>query len=157
MKLQTASTLKMTLFSTCASGIVLNELSAATACQCGHKLHKRVTPSWINVLICIPCAWPAAVEHNYYIPLWHEKLARVSRCIFLSPPTRNREKYDWLTRLEREPGTYYLLMHQVSLVTSILLRYTKITVNFSLHAERVHCIVLLPVAVLKSQTISLWR
>ena len=37
-------------FSTCASGIVLNELSVATVCQCGHKLHKTVTHSWINVL-----------------------------------------------------------------------------------------------------------
>ena len=36
-----------------ASGIILNELSVTRACQCGHKLHKIVTPSWINVLICI--------------------------------------------------------------------------------------------------------
>ena len=46
---------------------------------------------------------------------------------------------------EREPGTYCSRMHQVSLVTCILLRYTKITVNFCLPAETVHCIVLLPV------------
>ena len=71
-------------FSTCTSGIVLNALSVATACQCGHKLHKTLTPSQINVLICIPCTWHAAVERNYYIPSWHGKLARVSRRIFLS-------------------------------------------------------------------------
>ena len=61
-------------FSTCGSRIVLNELSVATACQCGHKLHKTVTPSLINVLICISCAWPAANECNYCIPSWHGKL-----------------------------------------------------------------------------------
>ena len=85
VKLQTAYTLETTLFfSTCTSGIILNVLSVATACQCGHKLHKTLTPSQINVLICIPCTWHAAVERNYYIPSWHRKLAGVSRRIFLS-------------------------------------------------------------------------
>ena len=46
---------------------------------------------------------------------------------------------------EREPGTHCLCMHQVPLVTYILLRYSKITVNFCLPAERPHCIVILPV------------
>ena len=60
---------------------------------------------------------------------------------------------------EREPGTHCSHMCQVPMVTCILLRYTKITVNFCLPAERPHCIVTLPVghirAVLKSKTISL--
>ena len=60
---------------------------------------------------------------------------------------------------EREPGTHCSRMRQVPLVTCILLRYTKITVNFCLPAERPHCIVTLPVGhirvVLKSKTISL--
>ena len=47
---------------------------------------------------------------------------------------------------EREPGTHCSRMRQVPLVTCILLRYTKITVNFCLPAERPHCIVItLPV------------
>ena len=62
---------------------------------------------------------------------------------------------------ERQPGTHYSRMHQVPLVTCILLRYTKITVNFCLPAERPHCMVILPVGhirvVLKSKTTSLWR
>ena len=51
-------------------------------------------------------------------------------------------------------------LHQVPLVTFILLCYTKITVNFSLHAERPHCIVILILSVghkrvvLRSKTIS---
>ena len=56
---------------------------------------------------------------------------------------------------EREPGTHCLRMRQVP---CILLRYTKITVNFCLPAERPHCMVILPVghilAVLKSKAIS---
>ena len=60
---------------------------------------------------------------------------------------------------EREPGTHCSRMRQVPLVTCILLRYTKITVNFCLPPERPHCMVILPVghirAVLKSKTISL--
>ena len=60
---------------------------------------------------------------------------------------------------EREPGTHCSRMRQVPLVTCILLRYTKITVNFCLPPERSHCMVILPVghirAVLKSKTISL--
>ena len=36
---------------------------------------------------------------------------------------------------EREPGTHCLHMRQVPLVTCILLRYTKITVNFCLPVE----------------------
>ena len=39
---------------------------------------------------------------------------------------------------EREPGIHCLCMRQVPLVTCILLRYTKITVNFCLPAERPH-------------------
>ena len=65
------------------SGIVLNALSVMTVCQCGHKLHRTVSLSWINVLSCIPCTSPAAVEHSYCIP-WYGKLATVSRHIFLS-------------------------------------------------------------------------
>ena len=60
---------------------------------------------------------------------------------------------------EREPGTHCSRMRQVPLVTCILLRYTKITVNFCLPPERPHCMVILPVghirAILKSKTISL--
>ena len=60
---------------------------------------------------------------------------------------------------EREPGTHCSRMRQVPLVTCILLRYTKITVNFCLPPERLHCMVILPVghirAILKSKTISL--
>ena len=60
---------------------------------------------------------------------------------------------------EREPGTHCLRMCQVPLVTCPLLRYTKITVNFRLPPERLHCMVILPVgliwAVFKSKTISL--
>ena len=37
---------------------------------------------------------------------------------------------------EREPGTHCSCMCQVSLVTCILLHYTKITVNFCLPPER---------------------
>ena len=37
------------------SGIVLNALSVMTVRQCGDKLHRTVSPSWINVLCCIPC------------------------------------------------------------------------------------------------------
>ena len=59
----------------------------------------------------------------------------------------------------REPGTHCSRMRQIPLVICILLRYTKITVNFCLPAERLHCLVILPVgyiwAVLKSKTISL--
>ena len=36
---------------------------------------------------------------------------------------------------EREPGTHHSRMHQVSLVTCLLLRYTKISGNFCLAAE----------------------
>ena len=57
---------------------------------------------------------------------------------------------------EREPGTHCSRMRQVPLVTCILLRYTKITVNFCLPPERPHCMVILPVghirAILKSKT-----
>ena len=60
---------------------------------------------------------------------------------------------------ERESGTHCSHMRRVPLITCILLRDTKITVNFCLPAERPHCIVILllrPIrAVLKSQTISL--
>ena len=60
---------------------------------------------------------------------------------------------------KREPGTHCSRMHQVPLVTCILLHYTKITVNFCLPPERPHCTVILAVrhirAVLKSKTISL--
>ena len=42
---------------------------------------------------------------------------------------------------EREPGTHCLRMRQVPLVTGILLRYTKITVN-SVYLP--HCMVILP-------------
>ena len=56
---------------------------------------------------------------------------------------------------EREPGTHCSRMCQG--VTYKLLRYTEITVNFCLSAERPHCTVLLPMghirAVLKSKTI----
>ena len=56
----------------------------------------------------------------------------------------------WLDRLasfpgscageeEKEPGTHCSRMRQVPLVTCILLRYTKITVNFCLLAEWLQC------------------
>ena len=63
-------------------GIIQNALSVMTVYQCGHKLHRTVSLSWINVLSCIPCTSPAAVERSYYIP-WHGKLATVSRHIIL--------------------------------------------------------------------------
>ena len=60
---------------------------------------------------------------------------------------------------EREPGTHCSHTRQVSMVTCILLRYTKI--NFCLPAGRPHCRIILPArhlrAVLKSKTISLGR
>ena len=60
---------------------------------------------------------------------------------------------------EREPGTHCLSMHQVSLVTCILLRNAKLTVNFCSPDERSHCMVILPVGhtqvLLKLNTISL--
>ena len=40
---------------------------------------------------------------------------------------------------KRAPGVHCSRMCQVSMVTCILLRYTKITTNFSLPAERPHC------------------
>ena len=33
------------------SRIIVNALSVMTGRQCGHKLHRTVSPSWINVLI----------------------------------------------------------------------------------------------------------
>ena len=80
--------------------------------------------------------------------------------------TRSSSPQSWgwaITRRSRGRGmracTHCLRMHQVPLVTCILLRYTKVAVKFCLPAERPHCIVLLPVGhvrtVLKSQTISL--
>ena len=60
---------------------------------------------------------------------------------------------------EREPGTHCSRMRQVSLVTCILLRCTKITVQFCLPAERLHCMIILLLrlirTVFKSKTISL--
>ena len=60
---------------------------------------------------------------------------------------------------ERKPGTHCSRMHQIPLVTRILLHYTKITVNFCLPPERSHCMVILlhvghMHAVLKSKTMS---
>ena len=81
-ELQTVYTLEMTLFNVCR--IILNALSVMTVCQCRHKLHRTVSLSWINVLSCIPCTSPAAVERSYYIPSWHRKLATVSRHSFLA-------------------------------------------------------------------------
>ena len=46
---------------------------------------------------------------------------------------------------EREPGKHCSRMHQVPLVTCILLRYTKINGNFCLPAERPQCKAILPV------------
>ena len=40
---------------------------------------------------------------------------------------------------KRAPGVHCSRMRQVSMVTCILLRYTKITNNFSLPPERPHC------------------
>ena len=60
---------------------------------------------------------------------------------------------------EKEPGTHCSRMHQVPLVTCILLRYTKTNGNFCLPAERPQCKIILPVrhlwAVFKSETILL--
>ena len=59
---------------------------------------------------------------------------------------------------KREPGTHCSRMCQVSLVTCILLYYTKIAVNFCSPPERPHCMVILPLrliqAVFRSKTIS---
>ena len=60
---------------------------------------------------------------------------------------------------ERKPGTLCLCMHQIPLVTCILLYQTKITENFCLPAERPHFRVTLLVrhlpVVFKSETIYL--
>ena len=37
------------LFQRVPSGIILNALSVMTVCQWGHKLHRTVSLSWINV------------------------------------------------------------------------------------------------------------
>ena len=76
-------------------------MSCHNSLPCGHKLHKTVTPSRINALICIPCTWPAAVERNYYIPSWHRKLASVQTnfSLPLAFLTGNKKKYGWLARL----------------------------------------------------------
>ena len=42
-------------------------------------------------------------------------------------------------RGKRVPGAYCLGLHQVPMVTCILLRYTTITTNLSLPSERPHC------------------
>ena len=63
------------------SGIILIALSVMTVCQCGHKLHRTLSLGWMNILSCVPCTSPAAVECSYS---WHRKLATVSRHIFLS-------------------------------------------------------------------------
>lgn len=52
------------------SGIILNARSVMSL------------PVWPQA--SIPCPWPAAIEHNYYIPSRHGKLDRVSQHIFLS-------------------------------------------------------------------------
>ena len=44
-------------------------------------------------------------------------------------------------REKRVPGVHCSHMRQVSMVTCILLRHTKITTNFSLPAERPHAMV----------------
>ena len=41
--------------------MLVGSFSLSRVCQCGHNCYKTVTHSWINVLICIPCAWPAAI------------------------------------------------------------------------------------------------
>ena len=76
-------TLSRDSFQRVPRGIVLNALSVMTVCQCGHKLHRTASLSWINVWSCIACTSPEAVECSYYIP-WYGKLATVSRHIFLS-------------------------------------------------------------------------
>ena len=99
------------------SVIVLNAISVITVCQCGHKLHKTVSLTWINVLSCIPHTPPAAVEQSYYISSWHGKLATVSRHIFLSLSLLSPEiKYAWLARyykldLKEEKGWTKVASH----------------------------------------------
>ena len=60
---------------------------------------------------------------------------------------------------KRAPGVRCSRMHQVSMVTCILLCYTKITTSFSLPAERPHCRAMLLARIiwkdLKSEIISL--
>ena len=85
-------------FSTYTSGIVLNALSVATACRCGHKLHKTVILSMISFNLHTMHA-TYSHERNYYIPSWHRKLAGVSRHIFLSLSLLPVEiKKIWLAR-----------------------------------------------------------
>ena len=72
--------------------------SVATVCQCGHKLHKTVTHSWINVLICIPCAWPAAII-TFFVAREAGQSVQTYFSLPLAPPTGNKEKYGWLARL----------------------------------------------------------
>ena len=68
---------------------------------------------------------------TYYPDLWylHLFLAVQDVARFLAP--RGGEK--------KAPGVHCSHMHQVSMVTCILFRYTKITTNFSLPAGRPHC------------------
>ena len=42
-------------FQRVVSGIILNALSFMAVCQHGHKLHKTAMPSWMRILICMPC------------------------------------------------------------------------------------------------------
>ena len=75
--------------------------SVATVCQCGHKLHKTVTHSWINVLICIPCAWLAAII-TFFVAREAGQSVQTYFSLPLAPPTGNKEKYGWLARLKQE-------------------------------------------------------
>ena len=91
VKLQTASSFETTLFSTCTSGIVLNELSVTIVCQRRPKLHKTVTHSWINGLICIPCMWPEAII-TFLRGRESCQSVQTYFSIPLAPPTGNKRK-----------------------------------------------------------------
>ena len=99
------------------------------------KQHSKMLHVTSTFRLDIHCSlWPG----NVY--LCHCSLHLLS-CILecsLVPRLLRREE-------EREPGTHCSRMHHVSLVTCILLRYTKITVNFCLPPERPKCIVILSV------------
>ena len=56
-------------------------------------------PSWINVLICIPCVI-AALECNYHMTWKAGQSVQMYFSLPLAPPTGNK-KYDWLARLSQ--------------------------------------------------------
>ena len=104
------------------SGIVLITLSITTVCQCRHKLHKPVTPSGINVLNCIPCVWPPAVEQNYCIhhnKLWDitaDLLSEVCRSVSTEPCLQPVKAWRAVSTQKREQGRWSKTGHDRKLL-----------------------------------------